>query len=52
MKLKRTRIDSFLQGSLEDEIANWLAAEPENDEEEEEIVQPASKVQRVNDPDN
>jgi len=38
--------------SLEDEIANWLAAEQENCEEEEEIVQPASKVQQVNDPDN
>jgi hypothetical protein len=64
MKLKRTTIDSFYkrdsadvsidQGqddpeSLEDEIPNWLA---ENDEEEEEIVQPASKVRRVNCADN
>jgi hypothetical protein len=35
---------------LEDEMANWLAEE--NDEEEEEIVQPAAKVRRIDCADN
>ena len=60
MKLKRKTIDSFYkkvdtadvsidQGqddpeSLEDEIANWLAAEQENDKEEEEDSDAQSKI--------
>jgi hypothetical protein len=67
MKLKSTRIDNFFKGdtsttdvsidqaqndpkNLEDEMDNWLPEE--NDDEEEEIVQSAAKVRRIDCADN